>query len=102
MEVDLLSFLLSVVFVSLSGVMMPGPVFAVTVAKGYRSKVAGVLIALGHGAIEFPLMFLIYFGFTQFFYIHGSENNRFHRRLNPLVHGLANVQNRQKPDRWGD
>ena len=51
MEVDLLSFLLSVVFVSLSGVMMPGPVFAVTVAKGYRSKVAGVLIALGHGAI---------------------------------------------------
>jgi len=67
LEVDLLSFLLSVVFVSLSGVMMPGPVFAVTVAKGYRSKVAGVLIALGHGAIEFPLMFLIYFGFTQFF-----------------------------------
>lgn len=42
-------------------------VFAVTVAKGYRSKVAGVLIALGHCATEFPLMFLIYFGFAQFF-----------------------------------
>lgn len=46
---------------------MPGPVFAVTVAKGYRKKIAGVLIALGHGVIEFPLMFLIYFGFTWFF-----------------------------------
>lgn len=59
--------MLSVIFVSLSGVMMPGPVFAVTVAKGYRKKIAGVLIALGHGVIEFPLMFLIYFGFTWFF-----------------------------------
>ncbi len=64
---DFWFFLLSVIFVSLSGVMMPGPVFAVTVAKGYRNKIAGALIALGHGVIEFPLMFLIYFGFTWFF-----------------------------------
>ncbi|MEM3703066.1 MAG: LysE family transporter [Candidatus Bathyarchaeia archaeon] len=47
--------------------MMPGPVFAVTVTKGYRSKTAGVLIALGHGAIEFPLIFLLYFGLSEFF-----------------------------------
>ncbi len=64
---DFYFFLLSVIFISLSGVMMPGPVFAVTVAKGYRNKIAGTLIALGHGLIEFPLMFLIYFGFTWFF-----------------------------------
>jgi len=64
---DFCFFLLSVFFISLSGVMMPGPVFAVTVAKGYRNKIAGALIALGHGLIEFPLMFLIYFGFTWFF-----------------------------------
>ena len=64
---DFCFFLLSVIFISLSGVMMPGPVFAVTIAKGYRNKAAGALIALGHGVIEFPLMFLIYFEFTWFF-----------------------------------
>ena len=46
---------------------MPGPVFAVTVAKGYKDRIAGALIALGHGVIEFPLMALIYFGFAGFF-----------------------------------
>lgn len=60
-------FLASVVFISLSGVMTPGPVFAVTVAKGYKSKVAGVLIALGHGAVEFPLILLLFFGLSGFF-----------------------------------
>lgn len=60
-------FLASVIFISLSGVMMPGPVFAVTIAKGYKNKNAGAMIALGHGIIEFPLIFLIYFGFAQFF-----------------------------------
>ncbi len=64
---DFLLFLASVVFISLSGVMMPGPVFAVTVAKGFRSKTAGALIALGHGAVEFPLIFLLYFGLSGFF-----------------------------------
>jgi len=64
---DFFIFLLSVIFISLSGVMMPGPVFTVTVAKGYKNKIAGVLIALGHGVVEFPLIFLIYFGFTWFF-----------------------------------
>lgn len=64
---DFYLFLASVVFISLSGVMMPGPVFAVTVAKGYKSKAAGVLIALGHGAVEFPLILLLYFGLSRFF-----------------------------------
>ncbi len=60
-------FLLSTIFVSLSGVMMPGPVFAVTVTKGYRDRMAGALIAFGHGLVEFPLMALIGFGFARFF-----------------------------------
>ena len=64
---DFYFFLLSVIFISLSGVMMPGPVFAVTVAKGYKNKVAGVLIALGHGAVEFPLIFLLYLGLSNIF-----------------------------------
>ncbi len=64
---DFYFFLLSVIFISLSGVMMPGPVFAVTVVKGCKNKAAGALIALGHGAIEFPLIFLLYFGLKDIF-----------------------------------
>jgi threonine/homoserine/homoserine lactone efflux protein len=63
---DFYLFLVSVVFISLSGVMTPGPLFAVTIAKGFKDKIAGVLISVGHGVVEFPLMFLIYFGFVQF------------------------------------
>jgi len=60
-------FLFSVIVISLSGVMMPGPVFAMTVARSYKSSLAGPLVALGHGVIEIPLMLLIYFGFASFF-----------------------------------
>ncbi len=60
-------FLLSVIVISLSGVMIPGPVFAVTVAKGKRDRNAGAFIALGHGIIELPLMLAMYLGFTRVF-----------------------------------
>jgi len=60
-------FLLSVVIISLSGVMMPGPMFAVTIAKSYKSQFAGIQIALGHAVVEIPLILLIYFGLAQFF-----------------------------------
>ncbi len=63
----MLPILLSVVVISFSGVMMPGPMFAVTLAKSYRSPWAGAQIALGHAVIEVPLILLIYFGFAQFF-----------------------------------
>jgi threonine/homoserine/homoserine lactone efflux protein len=61
-------FLASVAVVSLSGVMMPGPAFAVTVAKSYKSRFAGIKVALGHALVEVPVMVLIYFGFARFFY----------------------------------
>lgn len=61
------ALLLMTVVVSLSGVLMPGPVFAATVAKGRKNKYAGAYVALGHGTVEFPLMILIYLGFIQFF-----------------------------------
>ncbi len=60
-------FLLSVVVISFSGVMMPGPMFAVTLAKSYKSPLAGTQISLGHAVIEVPLILLIYFGFARFF-----------------------------------
>ncbi len=59
-------FLFSVVIISLSGVMMPGPLLAMTIAKSYRASISGALVALGHAVIEIPLMFLIYFGFANF------------------------------------
>lgn len=60
-------FLFSVIIISLSGVMMPGPLFAMTVAKSYKTPTSGTLVALGHAVIEIPLMVLIYFGFANFF-----------------------------------
>ena len=63
----MLAVLASVVVISFSGVMMPGPMFAVTLAKSYKSPWAGTYISLGHAVIEVPLILLIYFGFAQFF-----------------------------------
>ena len=63
----MLPIVLSVVVISFSGVVMPGPVFAVTVAKGFKSQLAGIQVALGHALVEVPLILLIYFGFAQFF-----------------------------------
>lgn len=45
---------------------MPGPLFAVTLKKAAKSKISGALIAIGHGIVEFPLMFLIFFILSQF------------------------------------
>src|SRR3989304_4616025 len=47
--------------------MMPGPMFAMTVAKSYRTPWAGAQVSLGHAVIEVPLILLIYFGFAGFF-----------------------------------
>ena len=63
----MLPLLLSVVVISASGVMQPGIMFAMTIAKSYKSPWAGAQIALGHAVIEVPLILLIYFGFAQFF-----------------------------------
>lgn len=46
---------------------MPGPMFAVTLAKSYKSPWAGAQVSLGHAVIEIPLILLIYFGFARFF-----------------------------------
>ena len=59
---SLLFFLFEVVVISLSGVMMPGPITAAAIAMGARNRYAGTLIAVGHGIIEFPLMILIILG----------------------------------------
>ncbi|RMF91772.1 MAG: lysine transporter LysE [Methanobacteriota archaeon] len=58
--------------ISFSGVLIPGPMTAVSIAKGYEEKSAGLKIAAGHGIIEVPLILLIYFGFARFFKTPGS------------------------------
>nr|MCG7841223.1 LysE family translocator [Methanomassiliicoccales archaeon] len=61
-----LLFLGSVAVISLSGVLMPGPVFAVTIACGYNDRRAGWKIALGHILVEVPLIVGIFFGLSTF------------------------------------
>lgn len=46
---------------------MPGPLTATAIAKGYRDRNAGALIAIGHAIIELPLIALIYLGFAHYF-----------------------------------
>jgi threonine/homoserine/homoserine lactone efflux protein len=61
-NMPLLAFLFEAVFISLSGVMAPGPITAVTLGKGNNSPHAGAFVAIGHGVIEFPLMISIFYG----------------------------------------
>lgn len=56
-------FLGMVAFISLSGALMPGPVFATTVAKAYQDRNAGLKITLGHAIVEIPLIVAIFLGF---------------------------------------
>ena len=65
----MLPILLSVAVISFSGVMMPGPMLAVTLAKSYKSPWTGTWLSIGHAVIEVPLILLIYFGFAQFFQV---------------------------------
>jgi len=58
----LLFFLLKVVGISLSGALAPGPVTAAAIGMGSSNRFAGVLMALGHGVVEFPLMVLLLLG----------------------------------------
>jgi len=66
MTQNLWLFLISAAGISLSGVMLPGPLTAATIAKGYNDKNAGVMIGIGHGIVEIPIIALIYFGFAAY------------------------------------
>ena len=64
---SLLLFLFQVFVISISGAMQPGPVTATAITMGAKNRWAGVLIAVGHGIIEFPLMILIILGLGSIF-----------------------------------
>ncbi len=73
MDSALIQFLAGAALISLSGVMAPGPLSAVTVGKGSESPHAGIFIALGHGIVEFPLMAVVLFGFGYIFTLPGVK-----------------------------
>jgi threonine/homoserine/homoserine lactone efflux protein len=57
---EFLPFMASVFLISLSGVMSPGPLFAVTMAEGKSNKFAGFFITLGHAAVEIPIIIALF------------------------------------------
>jgi threonine/homoserine/homoserine lactone efflux protein len=60
-------YLLSVIAVSASGVMGPGPLTVATIATGVRrSWKAGLLVSLGHMIVELPLVLVIALGVLSF------------------------------------
>ncbi|MDA0999643.1 MAG: LysE family transporter [bacterium] len=61
---SLFAFYGLVVFISLSGVMAPGPLSAIALTRGRHNPLAGFWINLGHAIAEVPLMFILLAGFT--------------------------------------
>jgi threonine/homoserine/homoserine lactone efflux protein len=55
-------------FVALSGALVPGPLFTITVAESARKGfISGPLIILGHGILELSLIMLLILGLAPFF-----------------------------------
>ncbi|WP_048109579.1 LysE family transporter [Nitrosarchaeum koreense] len=53
-------FALTVILISVSGVMAPGPLFAANIAQGLRGGgKAGIQMAIGHTIVELPLVILL-------------------------------------------
>lgn len=68
-QLTLLEFSIITLTVSLSGVMAPGPMSAVTINHGTRSRLAGLMVATGHAIVELPVIIALFFGIsliTQF------------------------------------
>ena len=61
---EVLAFLGLVAVISLSGVLLPGPMTAATIVKSYTDKWAGAKVAIGHAFVEMPLVALIALGST--------------------------------------
>ncbi|MFP6868578.1 MAG: LysE family translocator [Nitrospinota bacterium] len=62
----LLAFYGMVVAISLSGVMAPGPLTALTLARGRRDALAGFWINTGHAIAETPLILALLAGLGPF------------------------------------
>ena len=64
---ELLNFIVTVVLVTASGALAPGPLFFATVSHGTRSGAKGGLaFSIGHTLVEFPLVLLLALVFGKF------------------------------------
>jgi threonine/homoserine/homoserine lactone efflux protein len=61
--------MLKAALISLSGVLSPGPITAVTVSKGTEHPLTGLYVAIGHAIVELPLMILIAVGLDKYLQI---------------------------------
>ncbi len=62
-----IEFAMTVILISASGVMAPGPLFAANIAHGLRGGgKAGIKMAVGHTIVELPLVILLGVGVFSF------------------------------------
>jgi threonine/homoserine/homoserine lactone efflux protein len=60
---DLIEFAITVILISASGVIAPGPLFVANLSHGIHGGLkTGIKIATGHAIIEFPLIILLGIG----------------------------------------
>lgn len=60
---DLLNFVATVILVTASGALAPGPLFFATISHGARSGAkCGLLFSIAHSLVEFALVMLLAFG----------------------------------------
>ncbi len=64
---QIIEFAVTVILISASGVMMPGPLFAANIAYGLRDGgKTGIKMAVGHTIVELPLVILLGVGVFSF------------------------------------
>lgn len=64
---QLIEFVITVVLISASGVMAPGPLFVATISRGLRGGgKEGIQMAVGHAIVELPLIVLLGIGVFSF------------------------------------
>ena len=64
---QIIEFAVTVILISASGVMAPGPLFAANIAYGLRGGgKAGIKMAVGHTIVELPLVILLGVGVISF------------------------------------
>ncbi|RLF02504.1 MAG: lysine transporter LysE, partial [Thermoprotei archaeon] len=81
---DVYSFIAEVVFITSSGALSPGPLSIATFSEGAkRGWISGFFAALGHTAVELPLVILLAIGLSSTVAI--EEN----RKLIALLGGIS-------------
>jgi len=65
-RVDILSFISTIVVVTASGALAPGPLFFANVTRGTKSGAkSGLAFSIAHSILEFSLIILLAFGFLK-------------------------------------